>query len=70
MKDTFKLDHFEVLTDYQGEFGETFGFIDVTESKVYRGYLGVNPETTNITREIDYLIGENIKTVIKVMEEL
>jgi peroxiredoxin len=70
VKETFKLDHFEFLTDYQGDFGERFGFIDTVESKIYRGYLGVNPATENIVIELDYLIGQNLKTVIKVMEEL
>ncbi len=70
VQQTFKLDQFEFLTDIQGEFGEKFGFIDLVESKVYRGYLGVNPETTNMVIEVDYLLGDNIKTIIKVMEEL
>ncbi|RXJ02118.1 hypothetical protein DS745_08015 [Anaerobacillus alkaliphilus] len=70
VKETYKLDHFEFLTDVQGQFGETFGFIDLAENKIYRGYLGVNPVTTNMIVEVDYLLGENIKTVIKVMEDL
>ncbi|QOY38601.1 redoxin domain-containing protein [Anaerobacillus isosaccharinicus] len=65
-----QLEHFEFFTDYQGEFGERFGFIDLEANKVYRGYVGVNPATTNMVIEIDYLIGDNLKKVIKVMEEL
>lgn len=70
MKETFQLDNIQVLSDYEGKFGETFGFIDTQESKVYRGYLGVNPETKNAVIEIDYEIGPNMNTVIKSMEEL
>jgi peroxiredoxin len=70
MKKTFKLDSFEVLTDYNYEFGETFGFVDFDENSIYRGYLGVNPETENMIIEIDYLIGDKIKEVLRNMEEL
>lgn len=69
-KNTFKLDSFEFLTDYNYEFGETFGFIDFDENVVLRGYVGVNPETGNVIAEIDYLIGEKIKEVLRNMEEL
>lgn len=73
LKSTYQLDHFEFLTDYEDEFGERFGFIDIEGNQIKRyerGYVGVNPDTTNIVIEVDYLLGENIKTVLKVMEEL
>jgi peroxiredoxin len=70
IKETFNLDSFEFLSDLELEFGERFGFFDVEENNLYRGYVGVNPETENIVSEVDYLVGDNIKVVLKVMEEL
>ncbi|WP_139193136.1 hypothetical protein [Anaerobacillus alkalilacustris] len=73
LQEVFPLDNFEFLTDYQGEFGQKFGFLDLDGNQVVgyeRGYVGVNPETENMVVEIDYLIGEKIKEVLKKMEEL
>jgi hypothetical protein len=70
VKEAFNLDSFEFLSDLNMEFGEYFGFFDVEKNSVYRGYVGVNPETENIVSEVDYLVGDNIKVVLKAMEEL
>lgn len=69
-QETFKLYNLEFLSDYDLEFGEKFGFFEEEENNLYRGYVGVNPETENIVIEVDYLVGDNIKKVLKVMDEL
>lgn len=70
LQETYKLNGLEFLSDYQIEFGEQFGFFDEKENNIFRGYVGVNPDTENIVIEVDYLAGDNIKEVLKTMEEL
>lgn len=70
LQETYKLNGLEFLSDYELEFGEQFGFFDEKENDLFRGYVGVNPETENMVIEVDYLAGENVKEVVKTMDEL
>lgn len=66
--DQYNLD-FELLTDVQGEFGFTHEFIEEDQT-IYRGYLAVNPDSNELTKEIDYLPGENVNEVLDVLESM
>ena len=70
IKNTFEVDSFEFLTDINPyEFGRKYGFIN-EEGVLQRGYVGVNPASQNMIIEVDYEVGDNIKTVLRNMEEL
>lgn len=70
LQEAYNLNGFDFLSDESLEFGDRFGFYDAEENMPLRGYIGVNPETENIVIEVDYLVGDNIKKVLKVMDEL
>lgn len=70
LQEVYNLDGFEFLSDEQLEFGDRFGFYNEVENMPLRGYIGVNPETENIIKKVDYLVGENIKEVLKAVDEL
>lgn len=59
---------FELLSDYQVEVGSEQEFIDEEDQTIYRGYIAVNPESGEMTKEIDYLAGENSDEVLEVLE--
>ena len=70
IQNTFEVGSFEFLTDHNYEFGDRFGFIDFNEGIIERGYVGANPASQNMIIEVDYLVGDNFKTVLRNMEEL
>ncbi|MBU9723313.1 peroxiredoxin family protein [Bacillus alkalicola] len=61
---------FEILTDIDYLFAIEHGFVDEEEGAIYRGYLGVNPDTGAQSKEIDYLVGQNTETIAELMEDL
>ncbi len=61
---------FELLSDWEVQFGEHFEFVDVEEQLIYRGYTAVNAETESQVTEVDYLVGENVDEVLEVLSEL
>lgn len=61
---------FEVLTDIDVEVGLEFGFIELEEEAIYRGFTAVNPETGNTETKIDYLVGDNSEEVLEILEDL
>ncbi len=62
---------FELLSDTQNlDFGLTYGFIDLEEQVIYRGYVAANPQTEQMAIEVDYLVGENYEQVLETLEQL
>ncbi|WP_255245349.1 redoxin domain-containing protein [Evansella sp. LMS18] len=59
---------FSILSDRTGELGISLGFIDEEEQAIYRGYTAINPETEQMVREIDYLVGENAEDILEVID--
>ncbi|UTW68755.1 hypothetical protein KHA80_15100 [Anaerobacillus sp. HL2] len=68
LQQTYNLDNMEILTDAQYEFGTQFGFVDLNENAVYRGYLGVNAQSENMVVS-RLLIGDHIKDDVKLMRK-
>jgi hypothetical protein len=60
----------ELLTDTEVDVGLTHEFIDEEEESIYRGYMAVNPESGEMTKEVDYLAGDNRDEVMDVLEEM
>jgi peroxiredoxin len=59
-----------LLSDEELEFGLTFGFIDVEEESIYRGFVAVNPASKQMVVKTDYLFGQNVDEIIELMKEL
>ena len=62
--------NFPLLTDTSYKFGENLGFVDFDKNAIYRGYVAVNLDSENLEKEVDYLVGDNIKEVLSVLEDL
>lgn len=61
---------FDIVTDVNYQFGINLGFVDIEEQAIFRGYIGVNPENNSLIKEVDYLLGDNIETVLEKMKGL
>ncbi len=61
---------FPVLSDTDYAVGVEFGFIELEEEAVYRGFTAVNPETEKMTTRIDYLVGDNFEELSGILEDL
>ncbi|SDO10602.1 AhpC/TSA family protein [Alkalicoccus daliensis] len=61
---------YELLSDAQLEVGLAHDFVEEEEQIIYRGYIAVQPESGEMTREVDYLAGENSDEVLEVLENM
>lgn len=69
LKKLHKLD-FTFITDVQLVFPAQFGFYEPESKSILRGFIGIDPETDKMVKEVDFPFGDQAKEILELMKNL